>query len=89
MDTQKRFENATCGRGFFRKRKKKTSVFRNIRIRVDRQKRFENVTCGRGFFSKTGEKKPSILKNVRIRVDGAIISVVNTSRTSAELIIMN
>ena len=24
-----------CGRGFFRKREKKTSVFKNIRIRVE------------------------------------------------------
>ena len=31
-DRQKRFENATCGRGFFRKREKKSSVFKTIEI---------------------------------------------------------
>ena len=35
MDGQKRFENATCGRGFFPKTGEKTSVFKNVRIRVD------------------------------------------------------
>ena len=29
-------EYATCGREFFQKRRKKNSVFKNIRIRVDR-----------------------------------------------------
>ena len=57
VDRQKRFENATCGRGVFRKRRKKTSVFKNIWIRVNRQKRFENATCERGFF-ENGRKKP-------------------------------
>ena len=31
----------------FSKMEKKTSVFKNIRMRVDRQKRLENATCGR------------------------------------------
>ena len=62
----KRFENSTCERGLFQK----TSVFKNIRMRVDRQKRFENATCERGFFRKR-EKKTSVFKNLRIRVDGA------------------
>ena len=36
---EKRFENATCGRGFFRKRKRKPPlIFKNIQIRVDRRK---------------------------------------------------
>ena len=61
-----RFENSTCERGLFQK----TSVFKNIRMRVDRQKRFENATCERGFFRKR-EKKTSVFKNLRIRVDGA------------------
>ena len=34
-DRQKRFENATCGRGFFRKREKKSSVFQNYRDCLD------------------------------------------------------
>ena len=48
----KRFENSTCERGLFQK----TSVFKNIRMRVDRQKRFENATCERGFFRKREKK---------------------------------
>ena len=35
VNKQKRSENATWGRGFFRKRETKTSVFKNIGIRVD------------------------------------------------------
>ena len=36
VNGRKRFEYATCGREFFQKRRKKTSVLKNIRIRVDR-----------------------------------------------------
>ena len=32
VDRRKRFEYATCGRNFFQKRRKKNSVFKNIRI---------------------------------------------------------
>ena len=37
VDRQKRFESATCGNGFSRKRERKTSVFKNIQIRVDNE----------------------------------------------------
>ena len=38
VDRQKGVENVTCGRRFFRKRRKKPLVFKNIRIRVGKQK---------------------------------------------------
>ena len=67
---QKRFENAMCERGFFRKRRKQPS-FSKISGYVWTGKNDLKTLCVDADFFRKRRKKPPFSKNNRICVDGA------------------
>ena len=76
LDRQKWFENATCGRGFSRKRRRK-SPFSKISGYVWTGKNdLKKLRVDANIF-ENGRKKSFVFKNIRICVDGALVEVHN------------